>query len=266
MKRFPAEFEALLSPAGRRLLKGKHPARDALLRGPFYSSDALLDPKPLPACTKLLAKAFTDLLEPVERELPAPNLSPKSYYDTLPKVGRMHSVPMHGPQQLVALERAKEIGLFEMMYSQSYRAFCEALAGEALEGPQAAQVLCYRPHDYAGPHTDHHPDEPRAKNGYVDVHLTFTTSGVKQQFIVYEHGGHLTEQRSIAENGTVTAYRLPVWHYTTPLLTRSKNDRRWLVLGSFMLKASASDPSASPSASEAPPPSSSAPARQSGDS
>jgi len=148
MKRFPAEFEALLSPAGRRLLKGKHPAKDVLLRGPFYSSDELLDPKPLPACTKLLAKAFTDLLEPIERALPAPNLSPRSYEDTLPKVGRMQSVPMHGPQQLVALERAKEVGLFEMMYSQSYRAFCEALAGEAPEGPQTPQVLRSRPPPY----------------------------------------------------------------------------------------------------------------------
>ena len=116
------------------------------------------------------------------------------------------------------------------------------------------------------------------------MHLTFTTAGVKQQFIVYEREAHFTEQRSIAENGTVAAYRLPVWHCKTPLITRTKNDRRWLVLGSFMLarsrtpsplgaalealqlKASASETSASPAASEAPPPSSSAPERQSGDS
>ena len=94
------------------------------------------------------------------------------------------------------------------------------------------QVLCYRPGDYAGPHTDHHPESPDHRDGYVDVHLTFCTPGVREQLIVYEENGHLSAQRSIAKSGTVTAYRLPFWHYTTPLQAKPEA-RRWLVLGSF---------------------------------
>jgi hypothetical protein len=36
--------------------------------------------------------------------------------------------------------------------------------------------------------------------------------------------------------GGITAYRLPFWHYTTPLLAkRGREDaaRRWVVLGTF---------------------------------
>ena len=33
-----------------------------------------------------------------------------------------------------------------------------------------------------------------------------------------------------------TAYQLPLWHYTTPLKTRSLADRRWLVLGTFLFE------------------------------
>ena len=129
---------------------------------------------------------------------------------------------------------ARSIGLWPMLESGSFKVFCEALTGAALEGPVMRQVLCLRPLDYSGPHTDHHPEEERMRDGYVDVHLTFTTPGVKEQFIVYEKDGHLGELRSIAKSGTVTAYRLPVWHYTTPLVTKRPEDRRWLVLGTFL--------------------------------
>lgn len=233
MKRFPAEFEALLSAKGRRLLKGRDSAWGALSRAPFFSSTELLERKALPHCTRLLAKAFTDLLVEQTTALPAANSAPFSHYDRLPKVGRQLTVPMAESTETVAFARAQECGLAEMMFSGSYRAFCEALAGQALEGPATAQVLCYRPHDYVGPHTDHHPENPKARHGYVDVHFSFCTPGVQEQFLVYEKDGHLTEQRSIAASGTLTAYRLPVWHYVTPLQTKRATDRRWLVLGTF---------------------------------
>lgn len=290
MKRFPPEFEALLSPAGRRLLKGKHRAHGALLRGAFFSSAELVDLEQFPRCANLLAKTFNDLLDEVGRPLPPANASKEQFEDNLPKVGRVQTVSIfEGPRHELAVQRSKEIGLHQMLHSDSFRAFCEALAGEKLDGPQATQVLCYRPGDYAGPHTDNHPDDPRAAGGYVDVHVTITTGGVKDQFIVYERDGHLTEQQSIAANGTVTAYRLPVWHYTTPLITRTPKDRRWLLLGSYvyertreaarppstdfeaalasvMLKVSSLASSAAPSPSSESPPSGSAPGRQSGDS
>jgi hypothetical protein len=37
--------------------------------------------------------------------------------------------------------------------------------------------------------------------------------------------------------GGVTVYRLPFWHYTTPLMARPGQDaaaRRWVLLGTFL--------------------------------
>jgi len=226
----------MLSSAGRRILSGKSSATGTLKRSPFFTATNLLDRRRLDDCTKLLAKTFTDILQSTRRPLPPATSSPKSYQDTLPRVGTMSTVPLNGPLQLVALGRAKEIGLYDMVTSESYRKFAESLAGEPLDGPTAEQVLCFRPLDYTGPHTDHHPDEPRAKGGYIDVHVSFCTPGIKQQFIVYEQDGHFAQMAPISASGTVTAYRLPVWHYTTPLQARRAEDRRWLLLGSFYFK------------------------------
>ena len=38
MRAFPAEFEALLSPKGRQLLRGRGPAYAALQRAPFFTA------------------------------------------------------------------------------------------------------------------------------------------------------------------------------------------------------------------------------------
>ena len=35
--------------------------------------------------------------------------------------------------------------------------------------------------------------------------------------------------------GGITAYRLPFWHYTTPLVSkRGKDAARWVLLGTFL--------------------------------
>lgn len=233
-RRFPAEFEELLSPRGRRVLAGrdKH-ASGALQRSPFFSSADLVDARWAKQGASILAKALGELMEPIERQLPDARASIFTAMETLPKVGRMLSSPMGGGTETPAYQRALECGLAQMLLSKSFAAFANQLAGTPLRGPGAMQALCYRPGDYAGPHTDNHPDDPETKNGYVDVHLTFCTPGVAQQSIVYEREGHLAQIASIAESGTITAYRLPVWHYTTPLQVKSKAARRWLVLGTF---------------------------------
>jgi hypothetical protein len=236
MKRFPSEFEALLSSSGRRLLHGRHAARGALLRAPFFTTTGLLDERQLSPCRALLARSFTELLIEQTRRLPPANSATQPNADLLPKVACMQTVTPATRVDMPEYQRSVECGLVAMLESASFSAFAEALAGEPLDGLQGGQVLCYRPGDYAGPHADHHPHRPRAKDGYVDVHLTFSTPGVREQLIVYERDGHLTEQRSIAASGTVTAYRLPIWHYTTPLQARRPSDRRWLVLGTFFFK------------------------------
>ncbi|TMJ28529.1 MAG: hypothetical protein E6G95_08535, partial [Alphaproteobacteria bacterium] len=91
------------------------------------------------------------------------------------------------------------------------------LAGRRLRPGWGLQVLRYGPGDYAGPHNDHHPENPAARAGYIDLHLSLCTPGVAHQWLVYSRAGHFSEIVSVAGPATVTAYRLPFWHYTTPL-------------------------------------------------
>ena len=44
-----------------------------------------------------------------------------------------------------------------------------------------------------------------------------------------------------ARSGRITAYRLPLWHYTTPLVAkrgREAEARRWVLLGTFLFASS----------------------------
>jgi hypothetical protein len=64
----------------------------------------------------------------------------------------------------------------------------------------------------------------------------FANDAVSHQWLVYESRGLLNNIQSINLNGAASAYLLPFWHYTTPLVARPKVEtkaRRWLLLGSF---------------------------------
>src|SRR3546814_6551959 len=102
---------------------------------------------------------------------------------------------------------AEAAGLIAMLRSDSYRAFAGALAGAPLKRKYGLQALAYNAGDYAGPHTDHHPEEPDAARGYFDMHVSFATPGLRDQYLVYARAGHLTEMVDVAKSGMVTAYR-----------------------------------------------------------
>ncbi|GMU59432.1 MAG: hypothetical protein AMXMBFR34_11950 [Myxococcaceae bacterium] len=230
-QRFPDEFEALLSARGRRVLRGKDDrARGALSRGAFFTGEGLVHSRWAHHGAELLEQAFGELMTELVRELPSPFGSVASGMELLPKVCRMWTSPTT-PE---ALARSEECGLLQMLRSDSYLAFAHVLAGRPVRGPEHLQALCYRKGDYAGPHTDNHPHEPTVRHGYIDVHLTFCTRGVERQLLVYQQGAHLTEVASLATSGAITAYRLPFWHYTTPLEVKHPSARRWLVLGTFL--------------------------------
>lgn len=230
-QRFPDEFEGLLSAKGRRVLRGKDArAAGALARGPFYTADDLIHARWVHDGAELLHRAFEDLLREMTNFLPSPFASTDSGGEKLPKVGRMLTTPTTGE----AITRAREIGLLQLLSSESYQAFVAVLAGRRMLGPRTMQVLSYRAGDYAGPHTDNHPTEPEVARGYVDVHFGFCTRGVTRQLLVYEKERQLTEVVSLHASGVVTAYRLPFWHYTTPLEVKHPTARRWLVLGTFV--------------------------------
>jgi hypothetical protein len=102
-------------------------------------------------------------------------------------------------------------------------------------------VLRYGPGDYAGPHNDHHPENAAARGSYVDLHLSLCAPGVAHQWLVYSRAGHFSEIVSVACPASITAYRLPFWHYTTPLVAKPgvRNANRWVLLGTFLYKPSA---------------------------
>jgi len=56
---------------------------------------------------------------------------------------------------------------------------------------------------------------------------------------------HFTKIEFVARLGVVTAYRLPLWHYKTPLVAkrgRHKDARRWVLLGTFLYAETSSCP------------------------
>lgn len=243
MRRFPAEFESLLTAEGRRLLAGTHAACGALAdpRRRFLALDGLIDREKALAATKLLEAKMRPHLEPMARLIPPESIADmtESQSELLPKCARMATAYLDSRRE-PAFAVAEAIGLVAMMRSESYRAFAVALAGRPLRARHGLQVLRYGPGDYAGPHNDHHPEIAAAKAGYFDLHLSLATPDVAHQWLVYARAGHFTEITSVAKPGGVTAYRLPFWHYTTPLVPKRGRDTsaaRWVLLGTFLYAA-----------------------------
>lgn len=200
MKHFPSEFEDLLSPAGRRVLAARDPALCGALasgRTRFVSARGLLDAARARAVPALLERALGECLELLADPIPRSSLTGMkvAYRELLPKTVSVRTAMLDG-RRTVARTRAEEIGLVAMLRSPSFHAFAQALSGYPLRRRWGLQALCYRPGDYAGPHNDHHPDEPEARDGYTNLHLSFCSAGVAQQWLVYERGGHFWESRT----------------------------------------------------------------------
>ena len=60
-------------------------------------------------------------------------------------------------------------------------------------------------------------------------------SGSGAASLVTSRAGHFSEIVPVAAPATVTAYRLPFWHYTTPLVGSAKASR-WVLLGTFLYR------------------------------
>lgn len=243
MQKFPAEFADLLTPKGRRILaRGVPDLTDALARPgrQFIALSGAIDPKKARAVPALLARTMSAHMVELAKAIPPESIAnqTRNYQERLPKVARMQTAYLERAGGK-AWKAASAVGLVAMLRSASFRRFAEVIAGHALAAPPGVQVLCYRPGDYAGPHTDHHPEDAAAKDGYLDVHLTFCSTGVAQQYLVYARDGHLTDVVDVNSAGGITIYRLPFWHYTTPLVAkrgRGHDARRWVLLGTFLFQ------------------------------
>jgi hypothetical protein len=234
----PAEFEDLLSRAGRRVLAGTHPLCGALAdpKTRFLAADELLDRAKAARVRRVLEKTLSETLEPLAKPIPPETIweMRRDYGELLPKTSRARTIFFDSRRE-PGVKAAERIGLVRMMRSASFRAFAEALAGRRLRAGWGLQVLRYGPGDYAGPHNDHHPENPAARAGYIDLHLSLCTPGVAHQWLVYARGGHFSEIVPVAGPATVTAYRLPFWHYTTPL-AGGPSAARWVLLGTFLYR------------------------------
>ena len=234
----PAEFEDLLSRAGRQVLAGTHPLCGALAdpRTRFVAREDLLDRARVGRLRRALEANLSDVLEPLERPIPPETISEmrRDYGELLPKTSRARTIYFESRRE-PGVKAAEKLGLVRLMRSSSFKAFAEALAGRKLAAGWGLQVLRYGPGDYAGPHNDHHPENKDAKGGYIDLHLSLCTPGIAHQWLVYSRAGHFSEIVSVARPSTVTAYRLPFWHYTTPLVGQPAA-ARWVLLGTFLYR------------------------------
>ncbi len=240
LRKFPAEFETFLSPAGRRVLTGTSPLAGALAdpRRRFLAAGGLLDPARIEPARRLLDRALLPHLARIDRPIPpeATWEMRENYSELLPKTMRVSTATFERRRGR-AWQAAGAIGLTGMLRSASFHEFAQKLAGRRLARVWGIQALCYGPGDYAGPHNDHQPENRAARQGYVDVHLTLAGPAVAHQWLVYAMAGHFTKIESTARPGYVTAYRLPLWHYTTPLVARRGREgqaRRWVLLGTFL--------------------------------
>lgn len=153
----------------------------------------------------------------------------ENYADLLPKAMRVKTAYLE--QDGPALETAHRIGLMDMLQSPGLHRMAQTMAGRPLRRSNGVQLLCYETGDYSGPHHDHHPEDEAARHGYVDLHITLCDPKVERQLLVYAQAGHLTEVVDVARDGLITAYRLPFWHYVTPL---EGSGRRWVLLATYL--------------------------------
>jgi hypothetical protein len=229
MRAFPPEFADLLTPTARR--------RRPRAADPFLFAGDLIDAKTAAGAFALLERQFGPVVRRMERAIPPETIAgqTRNYQERLPKTVRVSAADIDGRTKAARI--ADAVGLTAMLRSASFLEFATALAGRPLDPAFGRQVLRYGPGDYSGPHTDHHPEEPRAKAGYFDLHLGFAGGGATRQLLVYARDGHLTQTVDVAVPAGISAYRLPFWHYTTPLEGRGPKAARWLVLGTFLYAA-----------------------------
>jgi hypothetical protein len=239
-KSLPNDFAALLSPAGQRVLHGRSPLCGVLAnpRTRFVSQSGLIDKVQAHNLRSILERALTGRLQRINQPIPpeATWEMTRNYGEALPKTALVWTAYLESRRE-AAWQAAEDIGLLALLRSDSFRAFAQQLAGRALKKKWGQQVLCYGPGDYSGPHNDHHPEEVEARAGYLDLHLSLASPAVQSHFLVYARAGHLAEMVDVARDGLISAYRLPFWHYTTPLQAkpnRHAEAQRWVLLGTFI--------------------------------
>lgn len=240
MKRFPKEFADLLSKEGKRILaKGDKRWATAFQKGdaPFVLLPEMIEKEAADQCCNLLNKAMYQTLQTIKSPIPPETISgmTENYREQLPKT--FHLKTAYFKRKSAAdYQAAESIGLLEMMRSDSFAEFASTVSGYELLRNNGRQLILYQQGDYAGPHNDHHPEYEHTKDGFLDIHVMFSNHAVAHHWLVYQEKAHFSKIVDITQQGAVAVYRLPFWHYTTPLAGKprlEKQAKRWLLLGSF---------------------------------
>jgi hypothetical protein len=236
----PSQFADLLSAKGRKVLEGKVSALTCVLKTGrrLIAANDLLEPSKCRALLAALESGLAAHLTPMESPIPPETIwgMNENYAELLPKTVRVRTVTMSSRRSKGA-RAVERLGVLRLLKSDTFGQFAEVISGRKVRRGWGTQVLAYGAGDYAGPHNDHHPEDAEARDGYTDVHLTFCNAGVARQSLVYAPLGHFSEEANVNTLGGVTAYRLPFWHYTTPLIARRGQQataRRWVLLGTFL--------------------------------
>jgi len=238
--RFPTEFSDLLTKKGIKILQRKDDRvclSFASSKRYFVSVQGALDKGKAGKCMQVLDEKLYPYLREICSKIPPETISRMSenYSEQLPKTLHMKTAYLDSTRAR-SYKIATEIGLIDMLSSKSFLEFAQSLTGLRLDSDLGYQVICYENGHYVGPHNDHHPEDESTKKGFVDLHITLANDSVDHQWIVYEESGHFSKIVDTTRTGTVTAYRLPFWHYVTPLAAKSGRERRarrWLLLGTF---------------------------------
>lgn len=240
MDRFPAELDDLLTVRGRRLLNDP-PQLEALIakkKSPLVVLENVIDDGVARECIRLLDEAMFPALRRMYFPIPREALTgmKRNYSERLPKTVRVRTATFNS-RKSIALDAAKACGLAQMMASRSCLRIAQSVTAPPLRNDWwARQVICYETGDYSGPHNDHHPEHKATRNGFLDLHVMFSNDDVASQSLIYEERGYLSAVHEVSSRAAIAIYRLPFWHYTTPLVARRGREstaRRWLLLGSF---------------------------------
>ncbi len=242
MKAFPHQFSELLTPYGLKILNGKDENTRALFLNPknyFVTLNKVIDKRKAQDCMDALDENLYQHLTVEQKKIPPESITKMktNYGEKLQKTLHIKTA-FFQRRSARAYESAEKIGLLQMMRSETFTDFAEVITGFKLDRDLSYQAICYEPGDYAGPHNDHHPENESVRDGFIDFHVMFTNKAVAHQYLVYEVRGHFSEIVDVNVQGGVSLYKLPFWHYTTPLAGkpgREHEARRWLLLGTYRI-------------------------------
>jgi hypothetical protein len=242
MRKFPHEFSDLLTPAGLSILKGEDKNFRSLFLAPkkyFAKFDGAIDQSKAESCAGILDRHLYPHLGVVQRKIPPESITKmkRNYSEALTKTLRIKTAYFQR-RSAHAHQAAERVGLLPMMRSSTFTDFAEVVTGLTLDRNLNIQLICYDQGDYSGPHNDHHPEDESIKRGFVDFHVMFTNRAVAHQYLIYAERGHFSKIVDVNVQGGISIYKLPFWHYTTPLAGKpghERDARRWLLLGTYRI-------------------------------